>query len=204
MNSRDRLRAWARMERGARPGWRPETQYGSGHCPNGGHQAASDVRSVDFSRAGFPPGGFLGEWSRLDSTSRISSRETVRFAPGGAQGRARCQRCRVRCPGGQDGPFLCPRQCGVGQHIPGMIKYRSGMQNGVQIVNIFIKAAVWIGHIVLLHSFRFGTQNDLEKRKTDFKTAPKKIWPVAFSPPRAGPRWPHRGAGAWSRCISRH
>ena len=46
-----------------------------------------------------------------------------------------------------------------------MIKYRSGMQNGVQIVNIFIKAAVWIGHIVLLHSFHFGTQNDLEKRK---------------------------------------
>ena len=45
-------------------------------------QAASDVRAVDFSRAGFPPGGFLGEWSRLDSASRISSMETVRFAPG--------------------------------------------------------------------------------------------------------------------------
>ena len=56
-----------------------------------------------------------------------------------------------------------------------MIKYRSGMQNGVQIVNIFIKAAVCIGHVVLLNSFRFGAQNELEKRKTDFKTAPKKI-----------------------------
>ena len=48
-------------------------------------QAASDVRSVDFSRAGFPPGGFLGEWSRLDSASRISSIETVRFPPGMAR-----------------------------------------------------------------------------------------------------------------------
>ena len=67
-----------------------------------------------------------------------------------------------------------------------MIKYRSGMQNGVQIVNIFIKAAVWIGHIILLHSFRFGTQNDLEKRKACFKTALKKILNGHFQPPRAG------------------
>jgi len=48
-------------------------------------QAASAVRSVDFSRAGFLPSGFLGEWSRLDSASRISPMETVRFAPGMAR-----------------------------------------------------------------------------------------------------------------------
>src|SRR5450759_664687 len=48
-------------------------------------QAASDIRSVDFSRAGFPPGGFRGDGSRLDSASRISSMETVRLAPGMAR-----------------------------------------------------------------------------------------------------------------------
>ncbi len=46
-----------------------------------------------------------------------------------------------------------------------MIEYRTGMQNGVQIVHIFIEAAVYIRHVVLLNSFRFGTENDLEKRK---------------------------------------
>ena len=48
-------------------------------------QAASDVRSVDFSRTGFPPGGFRGDGSRLDSASRISSMETIRLAPGMAR-----------------------------------------------------------------------------------------------------------------------
>jgi hypothetical protein len=48
-------------------------------------QAASDIRSVDFNRAGFPPGGFRGGWSRLDSASRISSMETALFAPGMAR-----------------------------------------------------------------------------------------------------------------------
>src|SRR4029079_11285063 len=49
------------------------------------NQAASEVRSVDFRRAGLPPGGFRGEWSRLDSASRISSMEMVRFTPGMAR-----------------------------------------------------------------------------------------------------------------------
>jgi hypothetical protein len=48
-------------------------------------QAARDIRAVDFNRAGFPPGGFLGGWSRLESASRISSMETVFFAPGMAR-----------------------------------------------------------------------------------------------------------------------
>jgi hypothetical protein len=48
-------------------------------------QAASEVRAVDFSRTGLPPGGFLGEGSRLDSASRISSMDTVRLAPGMAR-----------------------------------------------------------------------------------------------------------------------
>jgi hypothetical protein len=116
----------------------------------------------------------------------------------GAQGRARCQRCR--CPGGQDGPFLCPRQCGVGQHIPGMIKYQSGMQNGVQIVNIFIKAAVWIGHIVLLHSFRFGTQR---KNGKPISRPHRKKFDRSFSARRGLGRAGRTGAPAHGRDASR-
>jgi hypothetical protein len=48
-------------------------------------QAASDTRSVDFSRAGFPPGGCHGEWSRLASASSISSMEAARRVPGMAR-----------------------------------------------------------------------------------------------------------------------
>ena len=48
-------------------------------------QAASEVRSLDLSRTDLPPGGFRGEWSRLDSASRISSIETARLAPGMAR-----------------------------------------------------------------------------------------------------------------------
>jgi hypothetical protein len=54
-------------------------------CGAGGNQTASEVRAVDFSRTGLPPGGFLGKGSRLDSASRISSMETVRLAPGMAR-----------------------------------------------------------------------------------------------------------------------
>src|SRR4051794_37691839 len=45
-------------------------------------QAATAIRSVDFNLAGLPPGGIRGEWSRLESASRISSIDTTLFAPG--------------------------------------------------------------------------------------------------------------------------
>src|SRR5581483_10541954 len=38
--------------------------------------AAAWARSVDLSRAGLPPGGVRGKWSRLESASRMSSIET--------------------------------------------------------------------------------------------------------------------------------
>src|SRR5579872_1196801 len=38
--------------------------------------AAAGARSTDLSRAGLPPGGVRGKWSRLESASRMSSIET--------------------------------------------------------------------------------------------------------------------------------
>src|SRR5438552_16819599 len=46
---------------------------------------AAAVRSVDLSLAGLPPGGVRGEWSRLESASRMSSIETGALAPGMAR-----------------------------------------------------------------------------------------------------------------------
>jgi hypothetical protein len=57
-----------------------------------------------------------------------------------------------------------------------MIEYRTGMQNGVQIVHIFIKASVWIGHVVLLCSFRFRDGKRLRKTQGDVKTSREKFF----------------------------
>src|SRR4030081_2931555 len=48
------------------------------------------------------------------------------------------------------------------------------MQNGIQIVHIVIEASVWI-HVVLLNSFRFGTENHLERRKVTSRSHGKKF-----------------------------
>ena len=68
-----------------------------------------------------------------------------------------------------------------------MIEYRTGMQNGVQIVHIFIEAAVRIRHVVLLHSFRFGTKIELEKRKSISRPPPEKIFERGLTAERLAP-----------------
>ncbi len=78
----------------------------------------------------------------------------ARGAGHGAQGRTRRDRCRVGGPGCQDCPLFCARQFRGGENIPGMIENRTGMQNGVQVVHIVIKAGVSAGHVVLPCSFQ--------------------------------------------------
>ena len=70
------------------------SQVGSRHASLGrrrepangrGAPHAAAARSVDFRRWVFPPGGWRGPRSRLESASRISSIDTTVLAPGAAR-----------------------------------------------------------------------------------------------------------------------
>jgi len=106
-------------------------------------------------------------------------RSTRPPSPPERRARTRSHRGGVRGPRCQNGSFLGPRQRGVGQHIPWMIEYRTGMQNGVQVIDIFIEVTVWIGHCRPPVSFRCGTENDLENPQK-ISRGRKKFFPASL------------------------
>src|ERR1700682_2303485 len=53
--------------------------------------------------------------------------------------RARGDRGRIGCPGGENGPLLGHGQRGVGYAIPGMIEYRTGMKQRVDVEYVVVE-----------------------------------------------------------------
>jgi hypothetical protein len=68
-------------------------------------------------------------------------------------------------------PFLGSRKRRVSQDIPRVVEDRTGMQNGVQVIDILVEMSVQIRHVLPPNSFRFEDKNPLRIAAEIFKTA---------------------------------